>query len=591
VEKKSIRGETMSFVSSSKSKCATLFKLNPTPMVVVRLKDGLPVDLNEAYLQTFGNSLGDFVSGDDIIKEIMQHGFVRNLEVELKIADKSIKTVLLSTEIISVDGEDYLFAVIIDISIRKEMEIALRRSEAHISSIINAIPNPVFYKDLNLRYTGCNKAFEDYIGLPKSKIIGSSVWDVAPPELAKKYDDADRLLLESGRSYTYEAGVKYADGSIHSVMFCKSVIHDHNGKEEEIVGVMLDITERKQNEDSLKLFRELLDQSLDPILVLEPLTGLVLDANATACNVLGYTIAELKKLHTYEFDICLGSVESRNLLAERIKKDGNATIDGIFKTKRNGMVMVEVSVRYVQIGGKAYHVASARDVTEKRRYEETIRRSELRYRTLIENSSDIMYSLNPDGCFNYISNGVRKLGYEPEEVIGHPMPDFIAEEDKKATVATFMNAIHNGKSGKSIFKVKCKDGNYVDIEETGNILRSPDGKVVQIIGILRDVTVRLKEEEAKIRFERIKSMIETAGAACHELNQPLQAVIGYVDLLSRNIGAESVAPWLTKIGAQLSRMSEITKKLNSITHYEVKPYIAGMNIIDIEKSSKRGDIK
>ncbi|MBL8027784.1 MAG: PAS domain S-box protein [Fibrobacteres bacterium] len=576
----------MSFVSGSKEACATLFRLNPTPMAVIRLKDSKPVDVNDAYVQTFGNTIGSFAHGDEIIKEILQHGFVRNLEVQLRISNEIIRTILLSSEIINIDGDDYVFAVLNDITDRKEMENALRINEARLSSIVNAIPNPVFYKDTQGRYLGCNKAFEDFIGLPKSKIVGSSVFDVSPSELAKRYHDADIALLASGVPQVYESSVRYADSTLRSVIFSKSVFKDHHGYIAGLVGVMVDITERKQSEDALRLFRELLDQSLDPVLVIDPATGLVLDANQTACNVLGYTIDELKKLHTFEFDICLGNAESRNLLAQRIKKEGNATVEGIFRTKGNSMVMVEVSIRYVTIGDKSYHVASARDVTEKRRHEEIIRRSELRYRTLIENTSDIMYSINPDGNFSYISGGVRKLGYEPDEVIGKPMINFIAEDDRAETMKAFVAAIESGKGGKSLFRVITKSGQLLDFEEVGDVLRSLDGKPTQIIGILRDVTVRLKDEEAKIRLERVKSMVETAGAACHELNQPLQAVIGYFDLLSRHKGIESAAPWLEKINLQLTRLSEITKRLNSITRYEVKPYIAGTSIVDIYKASE-----
>ncbi len=576
-------------ISGSVDACAALFKANPLPMVFMRINDREIIEANDAFVRNYGK-LQDF--SPDILPisdDLLQKGFIQNCETVIVAADGKKRIVIISAEIVTINSDTFIFVVIQDITERKEIENALLQSEAKLSSIINSIPNPIFYKDINLCYAGCNNAFVEYLGIPKERIIGSTVYDVAPPDLAVIYDKADKNLISSGMPQQYEAIVKYADGSMRSVMFSKSVVVDADGKKAGIVGVMLDITERKQTEDALKLFHALLDQSGDSIFVINPDSGRILDANKTACKTLDYSIDELKKLHTYELDICLGTPESRIPLAQRVKKEGDVTIDGIFKTNGGRMILAEVSIRFVEVGGIAYHVASARDVTEKRRSEERIRNSEARYRMLIENSSDIIYSLNPDGSFSYVSNGVRKLGYEPDEIIGRHISDFIDEHDQAATLKAFQESITSNIVDKLTFKVKCKDGSLVDLEESGQTVRTPEGRVIQVVGILRDVTRRLRDDAAKIREEKLKAVMEAAGAACHELNQPLQAVIGYVDIITHQRTGKSVdSTMIDKISVQLKRMAEITRKLNTITRYEVREYVGDSKIIDLDKSAQGG---
>lgn len=120
-----------------------------------------------------------------------------------------------------------------------------------IQNAIDMLPSPIFIKDEDCRYIACNRAFESYIGLPRARIIGATVHDVAPPELAAIYEKADRDLLADGGTQTYETNVRYADGSVHDVIFYKSVFYKADGRPDGISGVILDITERKRLEDKL----------------------------------------------------------------------------------------------------------------------------------------------------------------------------------------------------------------------------------------------------------------------------------------------------------------------------------------------------
>lgn len=122
-----------------------------------------------------------------------------------------------------------------------------------MQTAVDMLPSPLFIKDRHGRYIACNKAFEDYIGLSRDAIVGATVFDVAPGELAHIYEKADQDLMSQGGKQIYEAQVRFADGSYHDVIFYKSVFYAANGEADGISGTMLDISERKLLEKRLEI--------------------------------------------------------------------------------------------------------------------------------------------------------------------------------------------------------------------------------------------------------------------------------------------------------------------------------------------------
>ncbi len=122
--------------------------------------------------------------------------------------------------------------------------------------IIDALPIPIFYRDLKGIYMACNLAQEKLLGLPKSQIIGKTVFDIQPFEIAEIYAKRDQELLDSPGDQNYEAKFRDASGVLHDVVFNKAVIRNFEGETTGIVGSIFDITERKKAEKKLEKARE-----------------------------------------------------------------------------------------------------------------------------------------------------------------------------------------------------------------------------------------------------------------------------------------------------------------------------------------------
>lgn len=142
--------------------------------------------------------------------------------------------------------------IIEDVTDRKRAERETQDQLRLLQTLIDTIPNPVFFKDINGIYFGCNRAFEERTGLTREEIIGKTVFDILPLELAEPYAAKDRHLLANPGEHTSEGVLLYADGSLHNVIVNKATFLDAEGNVAGLVGVDVDITERKRAEEELR---------------------------------------------------------------------------------------------------------------------------------------------------------------------------------------------------------------------------------------------------------------------------------------------------------------------------------------------------
>ncbi len=134
--------------------------------------------------------------------------------------------------------------------------------------LLNAIPVPVFYKNKEGIYLGCNREFEAFLGISEGEIIGKSVYDVAPKELADGYYEKDMELFNNPGTQIYEFEVKNKSDRIRNVIFHKATFYDSNGEVSGLNGAVLDITARKEAEDEREKLISELKVALDKVKVL-----------------------------------------------------------------------------------------------------------------------------------------------------------------------------------------------------------------------------------------------------------------------------------------------------------------------------------
>ncbi len=165
--------------------------------------------------------------------------------------------------------------------------------------MIDALPIPIFYRNLNSVYQMCNAAHEKFTGKTRDKIIGKSVFDVHTREMAEKYAHQDKELIKNPDVQVYNTQVRHGDGTSHHVILNKAVIRDSEGTIVGIVGSINDVTELKKTEKRLEKAQESMEVSSEMLhkisvgIVMVDQDLKVVDSNESFAKLMGEETEEL----------------------------------------------------------------------------------------------------------------------------------------------------------------------------------------------------------------------------------------------------------------------------------------------------------
>ncbi len=196
--------------------------------------------------------------------EINLHGkMFTGVELSRKKKDGSLIDISLSSAPIR-DSQGRIrgiVSVMDDITKRKAAERSLRESLHFLQRLIDTIPNPIFYKDINDKFQGCNLAFERFVNLSREEIIGKTVYDIYPVEQASRLAKNDADLLSKPGILVNETALNLNDGRKADVIFNTATYSNEDGTLAGLVGVIIDITERKQAEAELRHAKEAAEEA------------------------------------------------------------------------------------------------------------------------------------------------------------------------------------------------------------------------------------------------------------------------------------------------------------------------------------------
>src|SRR5208283_5514341 len=189
------------------------------------------------------------------------------------------------------------------------------------------------------------------------------------------------------------------------------------GDDPHLLAIFEDITERKRGDESLKLFRMLVDQSNDMVQVVDLETMRLLDVNLRVCSSLGYTREELLSMSVRDIDPTIDEIVRAKLDGE-LRTSGFAIFEGLQRRKDGSMFPVEVSLRYAHLD-RSYVVCAIRDISERVQAQEALREAEEKYRRIFEEAVIGIYQTTPEGRLLSANPALARLyGYDsPAEMM------------------------------------------------------------------------------------------------------------------------------------------------------------------------------
>ncbi len=252
-------------------------------------------------------------------------------------------------------------------------------------------------------------------------------------------------------------------------------------------------------------YSEILENSKDAFFVLGEDYRL-LEVNPAFCRLVGYSADELRQMKMTDLEVGPQSPEGAVAGHWRAGWHHFATAH---RRKDGRLIYLESSVIVLRAGQRKQLVGFAREVSERLRSEQALRKSEAQYRNLVETSRDLIWSMDLEGRWTFVNNAARTIyGYEPEEMMGRPMVDFAHPEQRTRT----LEILDEIRAGKPRFRFETqhlrKDGTPVHLSVSVIPIRDDYGQVVACTGTSTDITYRRQaEERLREAHDRFASLV------------------------------------------------------------------------------------
>lgn len=361
---------------------------------------------------------------------------------------------------------------------------------------------------------------------PQELIGKSSLLFMSPENRESMLMNLKRAVREGFVSGAEHVFLK-ADGARFYGVMNVSVIKDPKGKAVALISSVRDVTKHRQMEGRLKKteenYKAIFNGVNDAIMIIDPLTGGIIDANLKAAQMKGCTYEELMSKGLKVFIPEGKELEYERILRGQkaiIDEQGHSVIEWQDKSKDGCEQWVEVSLKKDKIAGEELILAIARDITSRKKTEEEIKNSEEMYRSLIDASPDAVFVADLEGKIMYASDKALEMNGAPrmDMFVGRNVLDFAAPEERDRAAEVLRKAVvEGGVHNFEITLVRYNGGRLVG-EANGTLIRKSDGSPKAVMVIVRDITEKKKmENELKQSYAAVKKVMDGIITAMEKL--------------------------------------------------------------------------
>jgi PAS domain S-box-containing protein len=414
-----------------------------------------------------------------------------------------------------------------DITGRKKAEEKLKESESALRAIIDSVTEAVLLMDTDETILAANRPLAERWGTTLDELIGKHSYDFLPDDVAKSRKLQLEKVVRTGEPVIFE-DVCGARHILHSL----NPIKDSTGKVTKVAIFAFDITERKKAEEALReaeqKWRCLAENAPDVILTADP-DGTILYLNRTVppytpeeaigTGVCNYVLPEYRDVlrHAFGQVVQTGQPYSYELAGAGPNGRTSWYQSWVGPIKQGGQVVAVMLI--------------ATDVTERKQAEDTLRRSENKHKTLLENLPQRVFLKDKNSV--YIScneNYARDLRIKADQIVGKTDYDFYPKELAEKYRADDRRIVESGQTT-DIEEKYILEGKEFIVHTVKTPVRDEQGNVIAILGIFRDITESKRQErelnlyrDKMTRAEQLASLGALSATLAHEMTQPLTAI-------------------------------------------------------------------
>ena len=548
----------------SENKYRLLFQTSPDLIAQID-KEGRFITANPAMTDSFGISAEELIGKTffevmppdiaqhrlEMVRKALKEDKIQNFEDER--GGKYYYNLFVPVKI-SEQEEATVQVIARDITESKQMQNQLLESERKYRDLVENMAEGLITIDEQKIVTLVNSKICHMLEFKPEEMVGKNIFDF--------FDSKNQKILKQelvkrpeGTFSQYEITFTTKSGKQIPALISGAPNFDEKGRFRGSYANVLDFTERKQAEEALRQSEEkyrLITETTSDLISLH-----TFDLNASYT----YVSPSIKRIAGYEPEELLGESaftyihpEDRKGLLKILKTYVGYTIKNLMSAKKSEFTET-IEYRFKHKSGKWIYLQSvgntlgkqlllvSRDVTQRVQMEASLRESEERYRSMVENSAMGVFIVDDNSNFEFVNQRLCEiLGYRASEIIGHKFMEFLAPESVELVQDRYQRLQKSEAVSMNYeFEVIRKDGERRQVEIYSNVVKDTDGKNHTIAQIL-DITERVKAEAARDSLEsqlrqaqKMEAVGRLAGGIAHDFNNILTIILGYSQMALMNL--------------------------------------------------------
>jgi PAS domain S-box-containing protein len=385
-----------------------------------------------------------------------------------------------------------------------ELHATTQKNLAFIEAMLSAIPTPVFFKDTEGRYLGCNQAFGDLMGVTSEQIQGKTVHELWPGEKADLYHQKDLELIRHPGRQTYEYSVSDKNGCERQVIFAKDLFYDDKGELAGIVGAFTDITELRHAEANLRLMEHVIRNS----------PAVLFRWHATENWPVEYVTENVGQFGYSKQELLSGEVPFSAMVHP---DDLPRVADEVMKYTRRGVIDFKQEYRIVTKSGRVrwvddrtmierdasgnitHYQGVVLDITDQKMAQEDVHKRQLFLESVLYHAPDAVVTLDADQRVIDWNPGAEKIfGYSRDDALGRELDGLVSRNNANKEAAQKTRRLLRGERVDGFETVRHrKDGTPVNVIVAGSPIII-DGTLTGVVAMYTDITA-LKQAENEVR--------------------------------------------------------------------------------------------